>query len=221
MKVSNEVAAISKEINSWMKTLEKDDRPRIQAAEVALLTHYVRTLKAGEVFVEIGTGWGGSAAILAKVKPEDTLLFTIDNGSNFRRFGPRDGTEYKEFIEARFLMYGVLGNLEWVLGDSRSLAWEWPINILFVDGVHTYEGVRGDIENMVPHVVPGGVVIFHDYHMEGVKRAVDEFLEEEDLVVENRGGATVAVRKGMKFTESPPISGMKTKRYYYSVGVLP
>ena len=195
MKVSNEVAAISKEINAWVKTLDKDDRPRIQPAEVSLLAHYVMALKAGSIIVEIGTGWGGSASIFTRIPSHlGTMLYTVDNGSNFERFGPRDGRSYKEFIEERFRMYGSLDKLNWIRGDSKTLNWELPIDVLFIDGAHTYEGVRGDIENMVPHVVPGGVVIFHDYHMEGVKRAVDEFLVEKGLVIENRGGATVAVK---------------------------
>ena len=55
-----------------------------------------------------------------------------------------------------------------------------PIRLLFVDGLHSYEGVRDDIENWVPRVVRGGIVVFDDYTNPlpgvGARRAVDELL---------------------------------------------
>jgi predicted O-methyltransferase YrrM len=55
-----------------------------------------------------------------------------------------------------------------------------PIRLLFVDGLHSYEGVRADIRDWVPRVVRGGVLVFDDYESNhpayGVRRAVDELL---------------------------------------------
>jgi len=195
MKVSDEVATLSKEINAWMQTFPREDRPRIHSAEVSLLIHYTRELGTGDILVEIGTGWGGSTAIFTKVCNSDVGIYTIDSGSNFQRFGPRDDTTYNDFIAKRFEMYGVPeGAITWIQADSTKVSWEKPIDLLFVDGAHSYEGVRGDIENMIPHVISNGIVIFHDYHMKGVKQAVDEFLEETGLTIENRAHAAVAVR---------------------------
>lgn len=194
MKVSEDVARISNEISVWASAFEKEDRPRIQPQEISLLVHYVQQLLPDDIIVEIGTGWGGSAAIFAKAKPPDTHFYTVDSGSNFERFGPKDGRTYDEFIEERFALYGLPGEIAWIRGDSKAILWALPIDLLFVDGAHSYEGVRGDIRNMVQHVVPNGVVVFHDYHMKGVRQAVDEFLAREGLEIENRGGATVAVR---------------------------
>ena len=56
-----------------------------------------------------------------------------------------------------------------------------PIRLLFIDGLHTYEGVAADIADWVPRVVPGGIIVFDDYMNHdpgvGVKQAVDELLE--------------------------------------------
>ena len=199
-KYSKEVLIASANILSWMKTLSREDVPRVSSNEVPLLVHYTREIPAFGTLVEIGTGWGGSTAIFAKIL-RAIDIYTIDNGSNFQRFGPKDGTSYDDFIADRLLhVYGLppektLFTVVWKLADSTTIPWDIPIDLLFIDGAHTYEGVRGDILNLTPHVVPGGVVIFHDYHMKGVREAVDEFLKESGLTIENRGGSAVAVRK--------------------------
>jgi len=84
---------------------------------------------------------------------------------------------------------------ELICSDSRLVSWERPIDLLFVDGGHSYEVVRSDIETFGAHVVAGGVMAFHDYARSerylaerkrdrpsrpplGVRRAVDELCTE-------------------------------------------
>lgn len=38
-----------------------------------------------------------------------------------------------------------------------------PIDLLFVDGDHSFEGVFGDLAAWLPLVRPGGLLLFHDY----------------------------------------------------------
>lgn len=49
---------------------------------------------------------------------------------------------------------------------------------LFIDGDHSFEGVKKDIEDFSPKVVEGGYIAFHDYGRFGVTQAVDEFIEQ-------------------------------------------
>lgn len=75
-----------------------------------------------------------------------------------------------------------------MLGDSTKIhkAFIKPIHLLLVDGDHNYDTVKKDILGWAPKVVPGGVIIFHDYaptelnlrqfpHIRGVKKAVDRW----------------------------------------------
>ena len=60
-------------------------------------------------------------------------------------------------------------------------------DFIYIDGLHTYDGVKTDITNYLPLVKKGGVIGGHDYtdlhhHLEGVKKAVDEMLGEPDKV---------------------------------------
>lgn len=50
--------------------------------------------------------------------------------------------------------------------------------LIFIDGDHTYQGVKKDIEALRDAVVPGGYVCFHDYSASfpGVVKAVDELI---------------------------------------------
>src|SRR6202043_3903805 len=37
-----------------------------------------------------------------------------------------------------------------------------PIRLLWIDGDHSYEGAKKDLDGFLPRLVPGGVVAFHD-----------------------------------------------------------
>lgn len=77
------------------------------------------------------------------------------------------------------------GSLEIIIGDSRlpqTIAWvraaaEEPIDLLHVDGLHTYHACRSDYLNYAPLVRPGGLIVLHDVHHSrdtGVKTFWDE-----------------------------------------------
>src|SRR5262249_46382420 len=46
--------------------------------------------------------------------------------------------------------------------DGAARRWSLPIDLLFIDGDHSYEGVKHDWEAFSPFVQPFGLVIFHD-----------------------------------------------------------
>lgn len=65
-------------------------------------------------------------------------------------------------------------------GDSKEVGktWTGPIDLLFVDGDHSYAGALGDFQVWCPHLAEGGVVLVHDYSGEvwpQVTQAVDEY----------------------------------------------
>ena len=47
---------------------------------------------------------------------------------------------------------------------SREVAksWNQPIRVLWIDGDHSYEGAKHDLDGFFPHVEPLGIVAFHD-----------------------------------------------------------
>jgi hypothetical protein len=49
------------------------------------------------------------------------------------------------------------------------------LDVLFIDGDHSYEGVKADWDAYKSFLEPGSIVIFHDYGWaDGVKKVVRE-----------------------------------------------
>jgi len=81
---------------------------------------------------------------------------------------------------------GKTHHLHCLKGDSSQIEWEGdPIDLLIIDGDHSYEGVKADLSIWLKHVKPNGLVFLHDYdaddtcfaHQErypGVRQAVEE-----------------------------------------------
>jgi len=49
-----------------------------------------------------------------------------------------------------------------IQGDSGTVEWDKPIDVLFIDGSHEYEFVKSDFEKYSPFVKPGGLIYMHD-----------------------------------------------------------
>ena len=72
-----------------------------------------------------------------------------------------------------------------ICGDSQkpeTIITQIPsrLDILFIDGDHSYEGVKNDLSNYAPLVKSGGRIILHDVvsgYDPGVRKALDEFIE--------------------------------------------
>ncbi|MBU6402677.1 MAG: class I SAM-dependent methyltransferase [Verrucomicrobia bacterium] len=116
--------------------------------------------------LEIGTAKGGSLFLFSRVAAEDATLISLDlpHGPFGGGYAAWRGRFYRSFARAR-------QQIESVRADSharttrdrvRNLLRGAPIDFLFIDGDHRYEGVRADFEDYSPLVRDGGWVGFHD-----------------------------------------------------------
>lgn len=132
--------------------------------EIVDAAKFVRSLGIKN-FMEIGTDQGGTFAIWSKVASEDGLKISLDlPHGNFGR-SSYDVVKRDDYLKS-------LGsNVHMIHGDSHSLEakqriaeilGDQKLDFLFIDGDHTYEGVKDDFEHYKRYVRPGGWVGFHD-----------------------------------------------------------
>ena len=117
--------------------------------------------------MEIGTRNGGTLFLFSWTLPSDAKMLSLDLPSeqSIKRGYDRFKTSYL----ASFIQKGQ--RLALVRGDSHSptsLEREKSalkgdmLDFLFIDGDHTYEGVKRDFEMYSPLVRKGGLIAFHD-----------------------------------------------------------
>lgn len=60
------------------------------------------------------------------------------------------------------------------------------VDFLYVDGDHTFEGVKADIVGWLPKVRGGGIISGDDYGMPSIRAAVDAFLPAREVASNGR-----------------------------------
>lgn len=104
--------------------------------------------------VEIGAEFGMSASLFIKAAFPTVEIISVDLFPG----------NLLQVHQENLRMAGFAGRSTQIQGDSSTVGKQWdkPIDLLFIDGDHSYTGCKADIEAWIPHVKIGGVVIFHD-----------------------------------------------------------
>jgi predicted O-methyltransferase YrrM len=132
----------------------------LQIDEAALLFRLARDAESGP-FAEIGRFKGGSTLILAAALPDGVELWSYDLHVALR--GDMPGAELDAELRDALARYGLEAKVQLVVADSRSVdPPPAPLELLFVDGDHSYEGAKADFERWGAFVRPGGHLLFHD-----------------------------------------------------------
>ena len=65
-----------------------------------------------------------------------------------------------------------------VSSDGEKITMLLFFRCVFIDGDHSYKGVRADFEAWEPKIIKNGELAFHDSNVEGVKKFLAELQEE-------------------------------------------
>lgn len=133
--------------------------------ELAELIREVRNLKPLNV-LEIGTAKGGTLFLWTRLAQQNAMIVSIDlpGGKFGGGYSKRRGAIYQRFRGKHQNLHLLRedSHAPETLGKAESLFEGKPVDLLFIDGDHTYDGVKKDWEMYSPLVRPGGIVVFHD-----------------------------------------------------------
>ena len=133
--------------------------------EILWLLDRVRECKP-RVIVEIGTDEGGTLFLWSRIAPGDAVIVAIDS----RPLGLLGRLSAYAIVRRGFarkqqrieLLFGRDSHDSVTVEELSRVLSDAPIDFLFIDGDHSYEGVKQDYQRYSPFVRPGGFVALHD-----------------------------------------------------------
>lgn len=122
----------------------------------------VEKLEPEQVYLEVGVDKGKSLSIARMVAKDGVEVHGVD-------LRPDPEVPDTEFHQS----------------DSFTFKLGKKVDVIFIDGDHTYEGCKADIDNWFPQMAKGGVMFFHDADATspGVVQAIEEFVKNNDFRV--------------------------------------
>ena len=119
-------------------------------------------IRPGKTYLEIGSFRGGSLSLYGRQMEAGAKLVSVDRPLS--KPGIREDLS-TAIIDLRTDGYDAV----WIEGNSHApeivarVREAAPVvDVLFIDGDHTADGVMQDVANYVPLVRSGGLVVFHD-----------------------------------------------------------
>jgi hypothetical protein len=133
------------------------------------------------VFVELGTHTGNSYFAFCQSILENntgTKAFAVDSWAGDAHAGFYD-EEVFDSVRARNQAFASFSTLLRTTFDLASEAFENnSVDLLHIDGLHTYEAVKNDFEKWLPKMTSNGMVILHDTNVHREDFGVHKFWSE-------------------------------------------
>lgn len=143
----------------------KGMRPMQDLREIEMLYHKILEIKPRTV-VEIGTARGGTLYMWGQASADDATLVSIDlPGGNFGGGYRNCRTPlYEKFARASQKLHLLRADSHAPSSCQKAheLLGGKPVDFLYIDGDHTYEGVKTDFLQYGRLVRPGGLIAMHD-----------------------------------------------------------
>ncbi len=158
------VRRAQRSIGSGTSSLDNVDFQSGLGDSAFLLYGLARSVKP-QVAVEIGSARGKSACFVGRALKENGhgKLYAIDPHTR-TDWNDENSVETIDVMQSNIRRLGLEAQVEIIRDVSENAArgWTRPIDMLFIDGDHSFDGVKRDWELFSPFVTRFGVVIFHD-----------------------------------------------------------
>lgn len=155
-------------------------------SELAELVHFfLERVKNGEninYYAEIGACSGGTTRTMNEFLLFKEILIIDDGGEQIEDMYVRGRDDQLRGVNLGFTpRVEIIGSSaeERVIKHALNISKIHQYDILFIDGDHSYEGVRKDTINYLPILREGGYLVFHDtQHIGGVMNWMNEIESE-------------------------------------------
>ena len=156
--------------------------------QAAYMFGLARNMPAHKI-VEIGRYKGGTTLLLAAAMPPDGDFWSIDLAKKEARMPEYMNRSYDDMLSEQ-LHRLEFEHVHLLVGDSRTIEVDTgEVDLVFIDGDHTYEGVKNDFERFGRRVRVGGAVVFDDAfstayfkgHVDEVGRLIREICAEDEF----------------------------------------
>lgn len=119
-----------------------------------------------KIFVELGTHLGDSYFAFCQAAKENatgTQCYAVDSWQGDAHTGPYDSTIYEHVQQHNQQHYQDFSHLLRMNFDSAIEKFaDRSIDLLHIDGLHTYEAVAHDFNTWLPKMSERGIILFHD-----------------------------------------------------------
>lgn len=156
---------------TFLDTLEARILPSFTSGHSAWAGHrrfgmwLVRAFRP-RVLVELGTHYGDSYLAFCQTVVQarlTTRCFAVDTWRGDEHSGLYGPEVFERLHADNAPRYGRFSTLlRMTFDDAVSQFSDKTIDLLHIDGLHTYEAVRHDFETWLPKVADGGIVLLHD-----------------------------------------------------------
>jgi hypothetical protein len=163
--LQNDVVDMATLIDAASFTPESLQPPSAWLGHLPLAAWVIRQV-GPETFVELGTHTGNSYFAFCQSVLESglsTKCYAVDTWRGDEQAGLYDETVFAEVNAHNQRRYPAFSRLlRMTFDEALDQFSDESIDLLHIDGLHTYEAVRHDFEAWLPKLAPGAIVMFHD-----------------------------------------------------------
>ena len=205
--IDNYYSNKKEELHTLFNNNEKMIDGRICHSSIILLNILTNNIDINN-YMEIGVHNGGSMTMLLSGNNKNINIYGIDLFEDMydetKHLNKEKFTKYQYFKRDNLSMSKTRNNLDTIKthynnnsiinliqGNSYFNETETKfkeelnnneLDLLFIDGDHTLDGVKNDYERYSKYVKKGGFIIFDDYHHPIIKEYCDKLLDENSSI---------------------------------------